>query len=170
MCSIFCDDMLARIRPKHPVMGSKFSFIALVALSCSLLFAAIQSGSGQAQPDTGWAMLSIAPPATAFAGTPCDESGGHGACHLASLGPDAPPMPVPAPMSSLFEISARAVSDHDPARYARFAEGVPGGPGNPFEARALYLYRDGRDTYFRIHGTTEPGRSEIPSRTAASGC
>ena len=23
-------------------------------------------------------------------------------------------------------------------------------------ARALYLYRDGQDTYFRLHGTTEP--------------
>jgi lipoprotein-anchoring transpeptidase ErfK/SrfK len=23
-------------------------------------------------------------------------------------------------------------------------------------ARALYLYRNGRDTYFRIHGTTQP--------------
>lgn len=44
----------------------------------------------------------------------------------------------------------------NPDRYARFADGVPGGPANPLGARALYLYRDGRDTYFRIHGTTEP--------------
>ena len=44
----------------------------------------------------------------------------------------------------------------NPDRYAKFADGVPGGPGNPLGARALYLYRDGRDTYFRIHGTTEP--------------
>lgn len=44
----------------------------------------------------------------------------------------------------------------DPGRYAKFAGGVPGGPENPLGARALYLYRDGRDTYYRIHGTTEP--------------
>jgi lipoprotein-anchoring transpeptidase ErfK/SrfK len=44
----------------------------------------------------------------------------------------------------------------NPDRYARFADGVPGGPENPLGARALYLYRDGRDTYYRIHGTTEP--------------
>ncbi|MCA0270468.1 MAG: L,D-transpeptidase [Proteobacteria bacterium] len=44
----------------------------------------------------------------------------------------------------------------NPDRYAKFADGVPGGPNNPLGARALYLYREGRDTYFRIHGTTEP--------------
>jgi lipoprotein-anchoring transpeptidase ErfK/SrfK len=41
-------------------------------------------------------------------------------------------------------------------RYARWKNGMPGGPGNPLGSRALYLYRDGRDTYYRIHGTTEP--------------
>lgn len=44
----------------------------------------------------------------------------------------------------------------NPDRYAQYAGGVPGGPNNPLGARALYLYRDGRDTYYRIHGTTEP--------------
>lgn len=44
----------------------------------------------------------------------------------------------------------------NPERYAKFADGVPGGPNNPLGARALYLYREGRDTYYRIHGTTEP--------------
>lgn len=44
----------------------------------------------------------------------------------------------------------------DPNRYAQYAGGVPGGPGNPLGSRALYLYRDGRDTFYRIHGTTEP--------------
>ncbi len=44
----------------------------------------------------------------------------------------------------------------DPKRYAKHAGGVPGGPNNPLGARALYLYRNGRDTYYRIHGTNEP--------------
>ena len=34
--------------------------------------------------------------------------------------------------------------------------GMPGGPGNPLGARALYLYDGNRDTMFRIHGTNEP--------------
>jgi len=44
----------------------------------------------------------------------------------------------------------------NPDRYAKFADGVPGGPNNPLGARALYLYQNGIDTYYRIHGTTEP--------------
>jgi lipoprotein-anchoring transpeptidase ErfK/SrfK len=31
-----------------------------------------------------------------------------------------------------------------------------GGPDNPLGARALYLYQNGRDILFRIHGTNEP--------------
>jgi lipoprotein-anchoring transpeptidase ErfK/SrfK len=35
-------------------------------------------------------------------------------------------------------------------------QGVPGGPGNPLGARAMYLFQGNRDTLFRIHGTNEP--------------
>ena len=38
----------------------------------------------------------------------------------------------------------------------QYAGGVPGGPNNPLGARALYLYRNGNDTRFRVHGTNEP--------------
>ena len=34
---------------------------------------------------------------------------------------------------------------------------MAGGENNPLGPRALYLYRDGRDTLYRLHGTTEPG-------------
>jgi lipoprotein-anchoring transpeptidase ErfK/SrfK len=34
--------------------------------------------------------------------------------------------------------------------------GMPGGPGNPLGARALYLWQNGKDTLYRIHGTVEP--------------
>ena len=37
-----------------------------------------------------------------------------------------------------------------------WAKGMPGGPDNPLGARALYLYEDGHDTIYRIHGTPEP--------------
>jgi lipoprotein-anchoring transpeptidase ErfK/SrfK len=52
-------------------------------------------------------------------------------------------------------------------RYRPYAGGMAGGLGNPLGARALYLYRDGRDTYFRIHGTNEP---ESIGHAVSSGC
>ena len=33
---------------------------------------------------------------------------------------------------------------------------MAGGPDNPLGPRAMYLYRDGRDLGYRIHGTVEP--------------
>ncbi|PRY92751.1 lipoprotein-anchoring transpeptidase ErfK/SrfK [Hasllibacter halocynthiae] len=50
----------------------------------------------------------------------------------------------------------RNMIEREPDLYAQFADGVPGGPDNPLGARALYLYRGGRDTYLRIHGTPQP--------------
>ena len=44
----------------------------------------------------------------------------------------------------------------EPERYGPYAGGLEGGPENPLGPRALYLYKDGRDTLFRLHGTTEP--------------
>lgn len=50
-----------------------------------------------------------------------------------------------------------AMIRRNPERYARFRNGVPGGPNNPLGARALYLHDEsGQDTYLRIHGTNEP--------------
>lgn len=52
-------------------------------------------------------------------------------------------------------------------RNRRYAGGVPGGPTNPLGARALYLYRGGTDTMFRIHGTTQPQSIGL---AVSSGC
>ncbi|MDQ0318489.1 lipoprotein-anchoring transpeptidase ErfK/SrfK [Pararhizobium capsulatum DSM 1112] len=41
-------------------------------------------------------------------------------------------------------------------RLAKYADGVPGGPLNPLGAAALYLYQNGQDTLFRLHGTNAP--------------
>ncbi len=48
-----------------------------------------------------------------------------------------------------------------------WANGMPGGPENPLGARALYLYSNGEDTLFRIHGTNDP--SSI-GKAMSSGC
>jgi lipoprotein-anchoring transpeptidase ErfK/SrfK len=37
-----------------------------------------------------------------------------------------------------------------------YRHGMEPGLDNPLGARALYLYQDGRDTLYRIHGTNEP--------------
>lgn len=42
-----------------------------------------------------------------------------------------------------------------PDLYAEYAGGMAGGLDNPLGARAMYLYRGGRDTMFRIHGTIQ---------------
>ncbi|MBG1231393.1 L,D-transpeptidase [Aestuariivirga litoralis] len=44
---------------------------------------------------------------------------------------------------------------------------MPGGPANPLGCRALYLYQNGIDTLYRIHGTNDP--SSI-GKNASSGC
>ena len=47
------------------------------------------------------------------------------------------------------------------------AGGLPGGPDNPLGSRALYLYQNGKDTLYRIHGTNEP---EKIGQSVSSGC
>jgi lipoprotein-anchoring transpeptidase ErfK/SrfK len=44
---------------------------------------------------------------------------------------------------------------------------VTGGPHNPMGARALYLYANGKDTLFRLHGTNQP---EYIGQAISSGC
>ncbi|KEO53888.1 hypothetical protein DT23_06875 [Thioclava indica] len=55
----------------------------------------------------------------------------------------------------------------DPDLYGPLKNGLPGGLDNPLGARALYLYKNGRDTYYRIHGTMDP--SSI-GRATSAGC
>ena len=56
-----------------------------------------------------------------------------------------------------------------PDLYAQYAEtGMPGGPGNPLGARALYLFTEERgDTFLRIHGTDAP---ETIGQAVSNGC
>ncbi len=60
--------------------------------------------------------------------------------------------------------------ERDPHLYGDFIDNdyvQPGGPGNPLGSRALYLFQNGRDTYFRIHGTTAP---RSIGRSVSNGC
>lgn len=55
----------------------------------------------------------------------------------------------------------------EPDVYGPYAAGMPGGIDNPLGARALYLYRGGKDTYYRIHGTNN---SSTIGRATSAGC
>ena len=60
--------------------------------------------------------------------------------------------------------------ERSPRSYSKFIDNnyiEPGGPNNPLGARALYLFQNGVDTYFRIHGTTQP---ETIGHSASNGC
>ena len=49
----------------------------------------------------------------------------------------------------------------------QYKNGMPGGPKNPMGARAIYLYQNGVDTIFRIHGTHDP---KLVGTKATNGC
>lgn len=55
----------------------------------------------------------------------------------------------------------------EPEVYGPFAKGVEGGLASPLGSRALYLFQNGRDTHFRIHGT-----NDLPSigNAGSAGC
>jgi lipoprotein-anchoring transpeptidase ErfK/SrfK len=50
----------------------------------------------------------------------------------------------------------RDMIKREPERYGQWAGGMPAGPENPLGPRALYLYKNGKDTYYRLHGNNEP--------------
>lgn len=53
-------------------------------------------------------------------------------------------------------IPTKDMIERDPKQYAKYADGMDGGPTNPLGARAMYLHQGNKDTYIRIHGTTAP--------------
>lgn len=55
----------------------------------------------------------------------------------------------------------------DPDLYEPLADGMDGGLKNPLGARALYLFRDGKDTLYRLHGTNQPWSI---GKNVSSGC
>lgn len=50
---------------------------------------------------------------------------------------------------------------------APYANGMPGGLDNPLGARALYIFQNGRDTLYRLHGTNDP---RTIGEAVSSGC
>jgi len=64
-------------------------------------------------------------------------------------------------------IPTKEMQAREPAKYGKYADGMPGGGANPLGARAIYLYENGRDTHLRIHGTIAP---ETIGTDSSNGC
>ncbi|HMO28262.1 L,D-transpeptidase [Enterovirga sp.] len=69
-------------------------------------------------------------------------------------------------------IPPREMIERDPTVAPRLVQtprgmGVPGGPDSPLGARAMILAANGRDSGYRIHGTTEP---QTIGTNVSSGC
>lgn len=69
-------------------------------------------------------------------------------------------------------VPPREMVERDPDIRARLQPtprglGIRGGPLSPLGARAMYLFGEGRDLGYRIHGTTEP---ETVGTNVSSGC
>ena len=64
-------------------------------------------------------------------------------------------------------IPTKEMQQREPAKYGKYADGMPGGGQNPLGARAIYLYENGRDTHLRIHGTIAP---ETIGTDSSNGC
>jgi lipoprotein-anchoring transpeptidase ErfK/SrfK len=60
-----------------------------------------------------------------------------------------------------------AMMQCEPRTIQAMAEGMDAGARNPLGARALYLFKNGKNTLFRIHGTTEPWSI---GKAVSSGC
>lgn len=61
----------------------------------------------------------------------------------------------------------RDMIKREPERYGPLAAGMAPGPTNPLGARALYLFKDGKDTLYRIHGSNEDWSI---GKAVSSGC
>jgi lipoprotein-anchoring transpeptidase ErfK/SrfK len=48
-----------------------------------------------------------------------------------------------------------------------YRKGMPPGLENPLGARALYIFQEGRDTLYRVHGTSDPATIGL---SVSSGC
>ena len=65
------------------------------------------------------------------------------------------------------EMIARQPELRDKMAALQSGLGMPGGPGNPLGARAMYLWQGNKDTLFRVHGTVEPWTI---GKRVSSGC
>ncbi len=84
-----------------------------------------------------------------------------------TVGEDAQIWSGVAKIGSMTEWPSWTPTPGEHQRLGNLPSFVSGGPHNPMGARALYLYANGKDTLFRIHGTNQP---EYIGAAISSGC
>jgi lipoprotein-anchoring transpeptidase ErfK/SrfK len=84
-----------------------------------------------------------------------------------TVGEDAQIWSGVAKIGSMTEWPSWTPTPGEHQRLGNIPKFVSGGPHNPMGARALYLFANGKDTLFRIHGTNQP---EYIGSAISSGC
>jgi lipoprotein-anchoring transpeptidase ErfK/SrfK len=94
-------------------------------------------------------------------------AGGKAIRYGVTVGEDAQIWSGVAKIGNMTEWPAWVPTPGEHQRLGNIPNHVSGGPHNPMGARALYLYANGKDTLFRIHGTNQP---EYIGSAISSGC
>src|SRR5499427_2394601 len=94
-------------------------------------------------------------------------AGGKAIRYGVTVGEDAQIWSGVAKIGNMTEWPAWVPTPGEHQRLGNIPNVVSGGPHNPMGARALYLYANGKDTLFRIHGTNQP---EYIGSAISSGC
>jgi len=84
-----------------------------------------------------------------------------------TVGEDAQIWSGVAKIGSMTEWPSWTPTPGEHQRLGNIPKFVSGGPHNPMGARALYLFANGKDTLFRVHGTNQP---EYIGSAISSGC
>jgi len=95
------------------------------------------------------------------------QQGGKAIRYGVTVGEEAQGWSGVAKVGSMTEWPSWTPTAGEQQRLGPFPAVVPGGPQNPMGARALYLYANGKDTLYRIHGTNQP---EYIGQAISSGC
>ena len=95
------------------------------------------------------------------------EPGGKAIRYGITVGEEAQAWSGIAKVGRMAEWPAWVPTASEQKRLGPFPAFVTGGPQNPMGARAMYLYSNGKDTSYRIHGTNQP---EYIGQAISSGC
>jgi lipoprotein-anchoring transpeptidase ErfK/SrfK len=95
------------------------------------------------------------------------QAGGKAIRYGVTVGEEAQGWSGVARVGSMAEWPGWTPTAGEQHRLGPFPAHVPGGPQNPMGARGLYLYANGKDTLYRIHGTNQP---EYIGQAISSGC
>jgi lipoprotein-anchoring transpeptidase ErfK/SrfK len=95
------------------------------------------------------------------------EGGGRAIRYGVTVGEEAQGWSGVAKIGSMAEWPSWTPTAGEHQRLGPLPAQVPGGVANPMGARAMYLYANGKDTLYRIHGTNQP---EYIGQAISSGC